>query len=118
MSWAYSVEAFFGFGIDVGGEDLSNKDYVVACYSFGIENTFEISDGVGKQNRINFLSGLGLAGGIGEFVGVTARPGAEEEGVISHISGREGDGETLRMADNLRGVMLSSDGDSHHWGRA
>ena len=118
MVWCDGVESFFGFGVDVGGNHPAEKDYVVAGYGLGFEGAFEVGDGVREQKGINFLSGLGFAIRIGEFVGVAAGPRAEKEGDIGHISRGEGDGETFRMADGLGGIMRGGDGDSHHGWRA
>jgi len=47
--WADGVEAFFGFGVDVGGNHPADEDYVVADLGLGFEGAFEIGDGVREQ---------------------------------------------------------------------
>ena len=74
MSGGDGVESWFLVGGVVGGGDPAEKDYVVAGYGFGFEGTFEIGDGVGEDERIDFLSRLGFAIGFGELVGVAAGP--------------------------------------------
>ncbi len=56
----------------MGGNDLADKDYVVAGVHLRFECAFEIGDGISQQDRINGFGGFGLAIELGEFVGVAA----------------------------------------------
>ena len=72
MAGGKGVKTFFSFEIDVGADDKAHENYVVAGNNLLYEGTFEIGDGVGKQDRIYFLGGYSIAGKFGKFVDFTA----------------------------------------------
>jgi hypothetical protein len=60
VAGANGIKSVFGFGVHVGGDDLSDKDYVVAGDRFRYKRALEIGYGIGQQDRINGFGGFGL----------------------------------------------------------
>jgi len=78
VSGAYGVQAFFRFRVDMGGDNLTDKDYMVAGGYLRFECAFEIGDRIGQQQRINCLGRLCFAIELCEFIDVPAGLRAEE----------------------------------------
>ena len=68
MAGGEGVKALFSIWIDVGADDKAHENYVVARDNLLYESTFEIGDGIGEEDRIDFFSSSGFAGEFGEFV--------------------------------------------------
>lgn len=74
MSGADGIEPLFRFFIDMGTDDLADKDYMVAGLGLRIERAFKIGNGIGKQDRIDLAGRGGFAVEFGQFIDIAAGP--------------------------------------------
>ena len=96
---ADDIKALLRLGVDVGGDYFADKDYMVARLSFGLERTLEISNRIGKQDRINRSGRLVCAVELGELVGIPAAVLSEKQGRVRHISRWVCNRKTLRVTN-------------------
>jgi len=68
MARADGVQPLFRFGVDVGTDNLADKNYMVARLGFRHQCAFKIRNGIGEQDRINLFSRGGFAIEFGEFI--------------------------------------------------